>query len=289
MSSRSYNLAFDNPYNRKIIEVLRKYEMNSDTNGEPDLLHYTNSRLQGGSMEPMEFKHPHLPHMSKGDMPYTPLPRPLKRYADVSYGAGRPPGMISPYVESVDSKSLVDAGTSATYPIYNALELKAVGGCSCGCPVAKIVGVSGGSKRGRKSVGKAVLKEVVPIAKDIGVMAVKELAKEAIKSAFKPNKSGGGKRKKMKTQMEPEPSPEMSIAIIDEGSGVNQRVARQVFSGKVGKALKTSKKNEDVGSGVPVGAGKGKGKRAEIVKRIMKEKGMKMIEASKYVKEHGLY
>jgi hypothetical protein len=30
-------------------------------------------------------------------------------------------------------------------------------------------------------------------------------------------------------------------------------------------------------------------KRNEIVKRIMKEKGMKMIEASKYVKEHKLY
>lgn len=30
-------------------------------------------------------------------------------------------------------------------------------------------------------------------------------------------------------------------------------------------------------------------KRAEIVKKVMKEKGMKMIEASKYVKEHNLY
>ena len=29
--------------------------------------------------------------------------------------------------------------------------------------------------------------------------------------------------------------------------------------------------------------------RAEIVRRIMKEKGMKLMEASKYVKEHGLY
>jgi hypothetical protein len=30
-------------------------------------------------------------------------------------------------------------------------------------------------------------------------------------------------------------------------------------------------------------------KRAEIVKKIMKEKNMKMIEASKYVKENNLY
>jgi hypothetical protein len=38
-----------------------------------------------------------------------------------------------------------------------------------------------------------------------------------------------------------------------------------------------------------MGAGDGRKKRAEIVKRIMKEKGMKMIEASAYVKAHNLY
>jgi hypothetical protein len=43
----------------------------------------------------------------------------------------------------------------------------------------------------------------------------------------------------------------------------------------------------------PPAAGSGKPKRtnarAAVVGRIMKEKGMKMAEASKYVKEHGLY
>ncbi|QIG59350.1 hypothetical protein [Dishui Lake virophage 2] len=38
-----------------------------------------------------------------------------------------------------------------------------------------------------------------------------------------------------------------------------------------------------------IGGGGGRAKRAEIVKKVMAEKGMKMIEASKYVKEHGLY
>ena len=33
----------------------------------------------------------------------------------------------------------------------------------------------------------------------------------------------------------------------------------------------------------------GRGKRADIVKKVMKEKGLSMIQASKYVKEHGLY
>jgi hypothetical protein len=38
-----------------------------------------------------------------------------------------------------------------------------------------------------------------------------------------------------------------------------------------------------------VGAGDGRRKRADIVKKVMADKGMSMIEASKYVKEHGLY
>jgi len=38
-----------------------------------------------------------------------------------------------------------------------------------------------------------------------------------------------------------------------------------------------------------VGEGDGRRKRAEVVKKVMAQKGMKMIEASKYVKEHGLY
>jgi hypothetical protein len=39
----------------------------------------------------------------------------------------------------------------------------------------------------------------------------------------------------------------------------------------------------------PVLEGDGRRKRAEVVKKVMREKGLKMIEASKYVKEHGLY
>ena len=39
----------------------------------------------------------------------------------------------------------------------------------------------------------------------------------------------------------------------------------------------------------PAGPSDGRRKRAEIVKKVMAEKGMKMIAASKYVKTHGLY
>jgi len=43
------------------------------------------------------------------------------------------------------------------------------------------------------------------------------------------------------------------------------------------------------GRRAPAGPNDGRRKRAEIVKKVMAEKGMKMIEASKYVKEHNLY
>ena len=43
------------------------------------------------------------------------------------------------------------------------------------------------------------------------------------------------------------------------------------------------------GRRAPAGPNDGRRKRAEIVKKVMAEKGMKMIEASKYVKAHKLY
>lgn len=48
----------------------------------------------------------------------------------------------------------------------------------------------------------------------------------------------------------------------------------------VGKGKKTRR---------PAGPDDGRRKRAEVVKRVMAEKGLSMIEASKYVKAHGLY
>ena len=39
----------------------------------------------------------------------------------------------------------------------------------------------------------------------------------------------------------------------------------------------------------PAGPSDGRRKRAEVVKKVMAEKGLSMIEASKFVKAHGLY
>jgi len=84
------------------------------------------------------------------------------------------------------------------------------------------------------------------------------------------------------------------------GSGVSAgakrgRKKQQEAEAKVVAAVPPEQAVEVVGGShtTPAAAGSGKPKRtnarAAVVGRIMKEKGMKMAEASKYVKEHGLY
>lgn len=55
------------------------------------------------------------------------------------------------------------------------------------------------------------------------------------------------------------------------------------------KVVEKSVMRPVIGGAGKSGGSDGRKKRAEIVKKVMKEKGMKMIEASSYVKQHGLY
>jgi hypothetical protein len=85
-----------------------------------------------------------------------------------------------------------------------------------------------------------------------------------------------------------------------EGKGMKGGMARMVGSGELtihhsgGMEMESEEECEMPSPKAPkkkrvVGATDGRRKRAEIVRKVMAEKGMKMIEASKYVKEHGLY
>ena len=67
-----------------------------------------------------------------------------------------------------------------------------------------------------------------------------------------------------------------------EGQGIAKKKGRKPKAPKEPKAPSTRKPRPSKATGA-------RQKRNEVVKRIMKEKGMKMIEASKYVKEHKLY
>ena len=63
MASRNYGIAYDTPYNRKLIQVLERYDAERDTNGEPAI--FNNERLEGGSFVGQNGRgiyHPHLYH-----------------------------------------------------------------------------------------------------------------------------------------------------------------------------------------------------------------------------------
>jgi hypothetical protein len=79
-----------------------------------------------------------------------------------------------------------------------------------------------------------------------------------------------------------------SIGSVFKGIG---NVGKSIISNPIVKEVGKDLLKEGIKTGISAlasGAG-GRAKRAEIVKRVMREKGLKMIEASKYVKAHGLY
>lgn len=128
-------------------------------------------------------------------------------------------------------------------------------------------------KKGLSTVGKYaapvvkdISKEVLPIVKQEGVKALKKYLLPAAEVAAENPEllmlAAGRSRKPRK----------MSRAIreySDSDSDEEGSIHVDINSHKAG--------------------GKRVNKRAEIVKRVMREKGLKMIEASKYVKAHGLY
>lgn len=242
MASRNYGVAYDTEYNRRLLDVLSKYDEIRDTNGEPDYIG-RGGRLIGGA------RHPHLPH--RVDM--------LDTGANMEGGQRRPPGMVMPTNSRLNGN--IRCGTMATYPIYNALEMRAVerGGMDGGVSLKKIGKSLKPVGKTLKKIGKEakpVVKEVWKEAKPIVTEVLKEAAKEGIKSYMKGGVKKPRGRPKRDTTYKPAVMPD-----------------------------------EMVGLGVSSGGAKvdGRKRRAEIVKKVMKEKGMKMVDASKYVKQHGLY
>lgn len=73
-----------------------------------------------------------------------------------------------------------------------------------------------------------------------------------------------------------------------EGSGFISDLGIPIISNLAG-AIGLGREGCGKKKRAPAGPSDGRRARAEIVKKVMREKGMKMIDASKYVKEHGLY
>jgi len=428
MASRNYGMAFDTPYNERLLSVLEKYDRERDTNGEPDIFGDT---MQGGAFLGADGRvhttglyHPHLSHPMLGAMARemdggkfnfgkalgsvakgvgkVALPIATKVGTKVAeqalmsalagagvgsgggvYSAGamyRPAGMVSPFVHQPDPFSMVRSGTMATYPAYNAIEMRALnGGACCGAcgsgvhsggkfnfgkalgsvakgvgkvalPIATKVGTkvaedalmsammgAGKKPRGRprkmvsganspmgasggkfnlgkamKSTGKALgkafqvakpaLKAVGKVALPIAEKMATKMAEKAINDYMKGDASGAGVMSAGVGEMKrPRGRPRKmdggKFDIFDPiikigkkaGSPFEKSVGVNPFTMgfDLGKdVIAPALMGKGVGSG---GAVDGRKKRAEIVKKIMKEQGLKMTDASKYVKAHGLY
>lgn len=105
---------------------------------------------------------------------------------------------------------------------------------------------------------------------------MKELQKKKMEGGMSMSRQVGGAKHK-KEEMECESDSEEK-----EGAGEMP----PAYARKMAK-FEELKKNAPVNRGA--GASDGRKKRAEIVKKVMAEKGLSMINASKYVKEHNLY
>jgi hypothetical protein len=147
----------------------------------------------------------------------------------------------------------------------------------------KYLGLGSGQMDGCGSMGRSV-----------GGAKMTAAEKKAMKAMLK--KHEGGRRDPVPYGRPQKPVMELmngGLKISDLGHNLSN--VAEAFGpnrvGKVGHSLSNiagmfglGKKEKRV-----VGAGDGRRKRADIVRKVMAEKGMKMIEASKYVKEHGLY
>jgi hypothetical protein len=129
-----------------------------------------------------------------------------------------------------------------------------------------------------------------------GIDTLTKMLKKARKGKGATYMSGGPSTQHDLSELEPMGEK------MGSGDAYKQWLAKKMGSGKI-EAVKTRaglddlmemvRKNDRV-KGTPLYSGEGKGKKAPsarnlIVKKIMKEKGLSLPQASKYVKEHGLY
>jgi hypothetical protein len=145
-------------------------------------------------------------------------------------------------------------------------------------------GSGGGKKRGRPSKMKGE-----GIISDLGIPLISNVA-----GMFGLGTTGGKKRGRP-SKMKGGAELGLPATIAGEGRSGGKKKEVKLGRGLVPKSEMKSSSMSGMGTtgGKKVAKGKSGGKkvnkRAEIVKKVMEEKKMSMIEASKYVKDHNLY
>ena len=332
MAARNYN---PNSFaiSQKVEDVIEHYNNMKNPSGEPLIFHqarppvirnrehghYSDIRLVGGSNRMLA--------------------------VDSTQPMMRPPGMIDSH--QAKSGKYVMNGNSATYPVYNAVEQKAIDSSKTRGKAAQLEGEgvwedmnAWGKKNEQKAIALAKDPRVLAIvndpkvqdqAKKLGMQAV-DLAKAQLTK--KGSGRGRGRGRPRKHSMEGDGiwedmnawgkqnevnfnkfGRDTEAAFRNAGVQMNawgkrneERVKQALADPRVMAVLndpavqKLGKQAVKMAvSYIPVvgpgaaqilgmlGFGKAGNTRAAIVKQIMQEKGLKLTEASKYVKEHNLY
>jgi hypothetical protein len=263
------NITYDAPYNQRLVALLREMDEKQDAKSYP-------------ARTP------------------TPMGMRMGSYHGDLVGGGSSPMMYNP------------PGNSVAYP---PLSLPAGMDVNSGGVLAGVDGAVGGKYtakkffrdlgHGAKVVGKHTLSGLKAIAKNKEVQAVgKELLKEGVKQGTKAlieYASGAGKKKRASRKkgtdlaevIEETKGGKYSVGKFFKDVGkVGKKIVKNPIVQQVGKELLKEGLKQGTKALIASASGAGKGgrsARAEIVKQVMKEKGLKMIEASKYVKAHGLY
>jgi hypothetical protein len=317
MADKTYDLLINTPENRKIAETLRRYNNIKDTNGQPNYLwkvpHISGQPpLKGGSC------------CSECKMTGGAMPNNVLLQMDERQTLQRPRGMVSPYTQP-PAKYII-SGNRALYPQFNSVELDALESRKVGGGWGAVEGYNPDGTKMTKEQYEAYLKVPRPRAMYVrsgkpvlgrpdivlegnGVFSsalmqgAKAGAKTGAKYAVQGAKLGlkGAKEgAKIAVMVANNPVVREVVGEIAKDKDVQQAVIGQITTMIKGKAaenvVEDAKDGELEGGRIKKGKGKsprgksdGRAKRAEIVKQVMKEKGLKMIEASKYVKAHNLY
>ena len=319
MANRYYDVLNNGtPENKKILDITMALDARRNVTGEPTYL-WKVPALTGSNRV-------------KEGKSYTPLTGGGFMEMDDREPLQRPRGMVSPFTQP--PAQFILSGTSASYPYYNADELKAVNSRKLGgaydadtkremtsarksnkwayAPTAEddargnkmrqwIENERNLSKRNPNALERArnLTPEQVAQLTGAGPWAaaasagLKTGAKYGAKYGAQAVKTGiavGKKGAEVAVMVAKNPAVQAVVSEIANDKDVQKAVVAQITNLVKGKAAENVVEDAPVEGGrIKRGKSDGRAKRAEIVKKVMREKGLKMIEASSYVKKHNLY
>ena len=294
MANRYYGVIPNTPENKRILEITMALDARRNVSNEPTYLWKV--PLLTGSNRIKEGK------------AHTPLVGAGFAEMDEREPLQRPRGMVSSYIQPPNEFIL--SGTSASYPYYNANELKIVNSIKTGRGWGAVEGYNPDNTKMTKEQRDAYRKknnrlQRVAIAPEMlaleGSGAWSALASSGLKTgakygakygaqAVKTGLAVGKKGAEIAVMVAKNPAVQAVVSEIANDKDVQKAVVGQITELIKGKAAENVVEDAPVEGGrIKRGKSDGRAKRAEIVKRIMREKGLKMTDASSYVKKHNLY